>query len=57
LLSANKFLFLKKSNSFLLFNHLILSLGVHCGLVEENVLALFVLDLHYSLLLDFFLLA
>jgi hypothetical protein len=41
----------------LLFNHLILSLGVHCGLVEENILALFVLNLNHSLLLHFFLLA
>jgi len=40
----------------LLFNHLVLGLGVHCSLVEENVLALLVLDLNHSLLLYFLLL-
>lgn len=57
LLSSNKLFFLKKSNSFLLFNHLILSLGVESGLVKEYVFALLVLDLHDPLLLHFLLLA
>ena len=57
LLSSNKLFFLKKSYSFLLFNHLILSLGVESSLVKEYVFSLLVLDLHDPLLLHFFLLA
>jgi len=57
LLPPNKFFLLKKGYALLLLNHLVFGSGILCGLAEEDLLPLLVLDLDESLLLDLFLLA
>ena len=56
LFSSYEFLLLKLGNSLLLFNHLVLLLGVQLRLSEEYVLSLFILDLYDTLLFDLLLL-
>lgn len=57
LLPSHELLLLKKSDSFLLLYHLILSSGVLSSLAEEDLLSLLVLDLNKPLLFDLLFLA